>query len=88
MLTGIVTSATSKHLPGPGSHIAEQILLSQNQFIIMQQLNFFWKSLILIEEENSVIIKVDAFDEEDELVITGTVTVIPPKISGSNYYAE
>lgn len=41
MLTGIVTSAISKYLPGPVLILSTNKSLSQNQCIIMQRLIFY-----------------------------------------------
>ena len=80
MLTGIVTSAISKYLPGPGSHIVEQHLKFPKPVYHYSTIEFLLEVIRVNKEENQIVIKVEAYDEQEEIVITGTVTVIPPKV--------
>ena len=88
LLTGIVTSATSKHLPGPGSHVVEQRLSFPKPVYHYATVDFLLEVIEINKNDNLIIIKVDAYNEEDEIVITGTVTVIPPKIIVDSDCAE
>jgi acyl dehydratase len=63
MLTGIITSAVSKYLPGPGSHITERFLFEVKEIDL---------------KAHSVIIEVTADNEDDERVVTGRISVCPP----------
>jgi len=79
MLTGIISSAISKHLPGPGSHIVEQHLLFPQAVYHYATLEFHFEVIDVNEEKNSIVIQIDTYDEADNVVITGTVIVIPQK---------
>lgn len=80
MLTGVITSSISKHLPGPGSHIVAQNLLFPKPVYHYATIEFNLEVIEINEEENTVVINVEALDETNDVVITGTVTVIPTKI--------
>ncbi len=78
MLTGIITSATSKYLPGPGSHVIECNLKFPKTIYHYAMIEFLLEVIEVKSEENVIIIKVEAYNEDAELVISGTVTVVPP----------
>lgn len=80
MLTGIVISAISKYLPGPGSHVTEQHLIFPNHVYHYETINFQFEVIRVELENKSIIIMVEAENEEGDTVISGTVTVIPPAI--------
>ncbi|WP_438311450.1 MaoC family dehydratase [Sporosarcina sp. FA9] len=80
MLTGILTSATSKYLPGPGSHVVEQHLLFPLPVFHYATIDFLLEVIEVKLDENRIIVKVEALNEENEIVITGTITVAPPKV--------
>lgn len=80
MLTGIVTSATSKYLPGPGSHVVEEQLKFPKPVYHYSTIEFALEVLEVSVQANEIIIKVDAWNEDKEIVVTGSVTVVPPKV--------
>lgn len=80
MLTGIITSATSKYLPGPGSHVVEAQLKFPKPVYHYSTIEFTLEVSEVNVQKNQVIIQVDAWDEEKELVVTGRVTIVPPKV--------
>ncbi|MER2089937.1 MAG: MaoC/PaaZ C-terminal domain-containing protein [Sporosarcina sp.] len=80
MLTGIVTSAVSKYLPGPGSHITKQQLAFPKAVYHYSTINFLLEIIHVDKERNSIDISIEACDEEQNIVISGTVTVTPPKV--------
>ncbi|MCM3711750.1 MaoC/PaaZ C-terminal domain-containing protein [Sporosarcina luteola] len=80
MLNGIITSAISKYLPGPGSHVAEQHLAFPNHVHHYETIDFLFEVIRVEIEKGSVVIQVEAANEDGKTVISGTVTVIPPSI--------
>lgn len=80
MLTGIVTSAISKYLPGPGSHIVEQNLSFLKPVYHYTTIDFLLEVAKVDQEENKIFISIQADNEEGERVISGTVGVIPPAL--------
>ncbi|MFD1927155.1 MaoC family dehydratase [Sporosarcina siberiensis] len=80
MLTGIITSATSKYLPGPGSHVVEQHLIFPLPVFHYSTIEFLLEVIEVKLDVNQIVVKVEATNEEKEIVITGTITVIPPKV--------
>ena len=79
MLTGIVTAAISKHMPGPGAHIIHQQLSFPKPVYHYAIIEFALEISKLDIESNHVTIQVDATDEEGERVMSGEVVVIAPQ---------
>jgi 3-hydroxybutyryl-CoA dehydratase len=80
MLNGIITSAISKYLPGPGSHVTEQHLIFPNHVHHYETVDFLFEVIRVEREKRTVVILVEATNEEGQTVISGTVTVVPPSI--------
>lgn len=80
MLTGIVTSATSKYLPGPGSHVIETQLKFPIPVYHYATINFLLEVIEVRQDDNEIVIKVEAWNEAEEIVVTGNVTVVPRKV--------
>lgn len=78
MLTGIVTSAVSKYLPGPGSHLVEQHLLFPKPVYHYSTIDFLLEVNQVDLDENKITISIQAENEDGDTVISGTVGVIPP----------
>lgn len=78
MLTGIITSAISKYMPGPGSHILSQNLEFVRAVYHYSMIQFLFEVTQVNESENTVLLKVHAHNDKDETVIQGTLTVAPP----------
>src|SRR5690625_1485916 len=71
MLTGIVTSAASKYLPGPGSHVVEEYLKFPLPVYHYETINILLEVSEVKNEDNIITIQVEACNEEDEVVISG-----------------
>lgn len=78
MLIGIITSAISKYLPGPGSHIMTQNTSFPKPVYHYDTITFSFEVTAIDTRENTVEITVIATDQVDEPVIKGTVVVNPP----------
>lgn len=78
MLTGIVTSAISKYFPGPGSHILKQELEFHRPVYHYATVKFLFEIVEVNEKQHTVLVKVQAADEKDRTVISGTLLVCPP----------
>ncbi|WP_064092596.1 MaoC family dehydratase [Rossellomorea aquimaris] len=78
MLTGIITSAVSKYLPGPGSHILEQKIDFPKPVYHYATIQFLFEVIEVDTATHTVTIRVTAVNEDDEEVITGTIKVCPP----------
>lgn len=79
MLTGIVTSAISKHMPGPGAHIIHQQLSFPKPVYHYAIVEFALEISKLDIELNHVTIEVNATDEEGERIMSGEVVVVAPQ---------
>ncbi|TMU85795.1 enoyl-CoA hydratase [Bacillus sp. BHET2] len=78
MLTGIITSAVSKYLPGPGSHIVEQTIEFPKPVYHYATVQFLFEVTEVDTNSHLVTISVSATNEEDEKVLNGTIKVCPP----------
>nr|WP_279663449.1 MaoC/PaaZ C-terminal domain-containing protein [Ectobacillus ponti] len=77
MLTGIVTTAITKYLPGPGSHILRQELEFPKPVHHYATLHFHFEVVAVYPEEHAIEMRVLGYCEEEE-VVKGLVTVAPP----------
>ncbi|MBB5180647.1 acyl dehydratase [Planomicrobium koreense] len=80
MLTGIITSAISKYLPGPGSYINEQRLKFVKPVYHYSTIDFLLEIVEIDEKNNLVSVRVEATDENGNTVVEGTVHVNPPQL--------
>ena len=80
MLTGIVTSAISKYMPGPGSHIVEQFLSFPKPVYHYSTIDFLLQVTSVDVEKNMVEIEVNATNEDGETVIEGKIKSTPPRL--------
>ncbi|SOC36562.1 MaoC/PaaZ C-terminal domain-containing protein [Ureibacillus acetophenoni] len=77
MLNGIITSAISKHIPGPGSRIIQQNLMYNEPVYHYETINIVIEVQHINILENLVEIYVYATNEEQKSVIEGVITVMP-----------
>lgn len=80
MLTGIVTSAASKYLPGPGSHVIEQQFKFPTAVYHYETIDINFEVTAVNQEENQITIEVEAINENSDVVISGHMKAIPPKV--------
>jgi 3-hydroxybutyryl-CoA dehydratase len=79
MLTGMITSAISKYLPGPGSHIIKQEIHFLKPVYHYEQLQFLFEVTKVNEDHHMITISVQATRDEDK-VLEGTLSVCPPYV--------
>lgn len=79
LLTGMINSAISKYLPGPGSHILKQELHFPRPVYHYGTVQFLFEVTKVEASKQSIQIKVKATNEEDEIVIQGVLEVSPPQ---------
>ena len=80
MLTGIITSAVSKYLPGPGSYIKEQHLKFSKPVYHYATVDFLLEVTAVNVAANEVTVRVEATDENGEMVVEGELVVNPPQV--------
>ncbi|WP_456273781.1 MaoC/PaaZ C-terminal domain-containing protein [Bacillus sp. AK031] len=78
MLTGIINSAVSKYLPGPGSHIMKQELEFPKPVYHYDTVQFLFEVKNIDSSSHLVTIDVIATNEQEETVIKGSIDVCPP----------
>ncbi|OCA91358.1 enoyl-CoA hydratase [Bacillus sp. FJAT-27225] len=78
MLIGIITSAISKYLPGPGSHILSQELEFPKPVYHYGTVDFLLEVTDVDETNHAVTIAIEGTDEKNESVVTGKIKVCPP----------
>ena len=80
MLTGIVTSAISKYLPGPGSHVYEQEIKFPVPTYHYSLITFTFVITHITVHKNEIVIEVEGQNEEKETVLQGKFLVAPPAL--------
>ncbi|WP_338379197.1 MaoC/PaaZ C-terminal domain-containing protein, partial [Enterococcus faecium] len=78
MLTGIITSAVSKYLPGPGSYILKQEIEFPNPVYHYETVEFLVEVTAVNRENHTVEITVNATNEENLDVLVAKLIVCPP----------
>lgn len=78
MVTGIVTTAVTKYLPGPGSHVVRQELEFVKPIHHYATLHIHFEVVAVYREEHSIDMRVLAYNEKEEEVVKGLLTVAPP----------
>ncbi|MCP1145551.1 MaoC/PaaZ C-terminal domain-containing protein [Lysinibacillus endophyticus] len=78
MLNGIITSAISKHMPGPGSHIREQHLTYLEPVYHYETIEILFEVQQVDLNLNIVDIYVSAIKDKNVQVIEGIIKVLPP----------
>ena len=80
MLTGIITSAVSKYLPGPGSYINEQRLKFLKPVYHYSTIDFLLEVIEVDIKNNEVTVRVEATDEKGQKVVEGVIISNPPQL--------
>jgi acyl dehydratase len=80
MLMGIITSAISKHLPGPGSHVVNFSLNLIEPVYHYETLTFNFEVIKIDKLRDVATISVEAVNTNDERVLDAVVLVQPPKL--------
>ncbi|WP_071460351.1 MaoC/PaaZ C-terminal domain-containing protein [Bacillus massilinigeriensis] len=80
MLSGIVTSAISKYLPGPGSRVVKQEIEFVKPVYHYATVEFLFEVTDVDKEGHLIMIDVEAVNEEKEAVLKGTLAVCPPYV--------
>ncbi|MEI4799982.1 MaoC family dehydratase [Bacillus sp. NPDC077411] len=78
MLTGIVTTAVTKYLPGPGSHVVRQELEFVKPVYHYTTLQIHFEVVSVYPEDHFIEMQMVAYNEQEEEVIKGLLTVAPP----------
>ncbi len=81
MLMGIVTSAISKHLPGPGSHVVNFSVNFVAPVFHYETLTFDFEVIKVDNRKDVVTISVEAVNNEKQRVLDAVVMVQPPVIT-------
>ena len=80
MLMGIITSAISKHLPGPGSHVVNFSVNFIEPVFHYETLTFDFEVIKVDKMKDVVTISVEAVNTQEDRVLDAEVMVQPPKI--------
>ncbi len=78
MLNGIISSAISKHIPGPGSRIIEQNLKYLEPVFHYETINIVLEVQLIDVKENIIHVEVFATNQNKLPVIEGMMKVMPP----------
>ncbi|MGH2318346.1 MaoC/PaaZ C-terminal domain-containing protein [Planococcus sp. SE5232] len=80
MLTGILTSAVSKYIPGPGSYITGQQLKFLKPVHHYATIDFLLEVVEVDIKHNEIIVQVEGIDETGDIAIQGQITANPPQV--------
>lgn len=78
MLTGMVTSAVSKYLPGPGSSVKKQLLSFPKPVYHYGKVNFMFEVTNIDLSAHTITMRVEGNNEKNERVVEGELEVCPP----------
>lgn len=78
MLTGIISSAISKYLPGPGSHIISQEIEFLKPVYHYASVQFLFEVIEVDHKTHQIVVAVLGENEKNEAVIKGELKVCPP----------
>ncbi|WP_349408118.1 MaoC/PaaZ C-terminal domain-containing protein [Pseudalkalibacillus sp. SCS-8] len=78
MLTGFITSAISKYLPGPGSSIIKQTLSFPKPVYHYATIDLQFEVTNVDSEEHLVTVSIKGNDEEGDTILEGVLEVCPP----------
>ncbi|MFN7250680.1 MAG: MaoC/PaaZ C-terminal domain-containing protein [Anaerobacillus sp.] len=78
MITGIITSAISKYLPGPGSTIVNQNISFPKPLFHYGSLTLLFETTVVNEEDHYLELKIEGKDEFGSVVVEGTIGICPP----------
>ncbi|RFU70733.1 enoyl-CoA hydratase [Peribacillus saganii] len=81
MLIGIINSAISKYLPGPGSHILSQDVIYHKPVYHYGTIKFIFEVKDVDRDQQLVQIHVIGENEDNELVLEARLKVCPPRFS-------
>ncbi|KAF1304703.1 MULTISPECIES: MaoC family dehydratase [Enterococcus] len=84
MLMGIITSAISKHLPGPGSHVVNFSVNFIEPVYHYETLTFEFEVIKVDKMKDVVTISVEATNTEENRVLDAVVMVQPPILQESS----
>lgn len=79
MLMGIITSAISKHLPGPGSHVTNFSANFIRPVVHGETLTFKFEVIKVDQMKDVITLDVEAMNRTDERALDAVVMVAPPK---------
>lgn len=80
MLMGLITSAISKHLPGPGSHVVNFSMNFVEPVYHYETLTFMFEVIKVDKMKGVITISVEAVNQEENRVLDAVVMVQPPMI--------
>ncbi|GLC88315.1 enoyl-CoA hydratase [Lysinibacillus piscis] len=80
MLNGIITSAVSKYMPGPGAHIIEQHFTYAEPLYHYELFHTVLEVTEVDQAHNRMTVSVHSYNEQEKTILTGTLLVIPPQV--------
>lgn len=78
MITGFITAAISKYLPGPGSSVVSQDLKFPKPLYHYGSLTLLLETIVIDESNHFIELKVEGTDEFGVVIVEGKMGVCPP----------
>ena len=88
MLMGIITSAISKHLPGPGSHVVNFSINFIEPVFHYETITFQFEVIKVDKRKDVITISVEAVNSEEDRVLDAVVMVQPPMVTAEQLEDE
>lgn len=85
MLMGIITSAISKHLPGPGSHVVNYSVNFIEPVFHYETITFHFEIIKVDKMKGVVTISVEAVNSQEDRVLDAVVMVQPPHVQENEF---
>ncbi|WP_088042997.1 MaoC/PaaZ C-terminal domain-containing protein [Bacillus sp. EAC] len=84
IISGLVASAVTKHLPGPGSHIVKKEIQFDHHIHHNETISIHFEVVDINTKKNEVSLNVSVLNKSQTTIATGNITVIPPTVDQSN----
>lgn len=84
IISGLVSAAVTKHLPGPGSHIVKKELQFDQHIYHNETISIHFEVVEINLDLNEVCINVSVLNKTQTEIANGKLTVIPPTVNQSN----
>lgn len=88
MLMGIITSAISKHLPGPGSHVVNFSINFIEPVFHYETITFQFEVIKVDKRKDVITISVEAVNSDEDRVLDAVVMVQPPMVTAEQLEDE
>lgn len=84
LISGMVSAAVTKHLPGPGSHVIKKEMQFDDHIHHNETISIHFEVTEVNYEKKEVLLNVSVLNKFQAQIATGRITVLPPTTEQSN----